>query len=114
MRPCFRCAFGWSIRVRRSSRGCSGSSRRSLDRFRDFTPKRIAALELSQIGPHRLPQIRQSLPQLSHEAIVGAAVGEEELEHRRVCRGGARVTGLGTKREPQFGAGLCFAPMTLT
>ena len=30
------------------------------------------------------------------------------------CRVGARVTGLGTKRGPQFGAGLCFAPMTLT
>ena len=98
MRPCFRCAFGWTIRVRRSSRGCSGSSRRSLDRFRDFTPKRITALELPRIDPHRLPQIRQCLPQLPHEAIIGAAVGEEELDHRRGLPGWGKGNGAGYEK----------------
>ena len=65
---------------------------RSLNRRLDLTFQRIATAQLPRINPHLLPQISQCRPQLPHEAIVGAAVGEEEVGHRR---GVARCAGVG-------------------
>ena len=64
-----------------------GQARRSLNRCRDVTPERITTLELARIDPHRLTHVRQFLPQLPHEAIVGAAVGKKEAGHRRIVPG---------------------------
>ena len=51
-----------------------------------------------RIDPHLLPQISQCLPQLLHEAIVGAAVGEEEVGHRRGGPGWGKGYGAGYEK----------------
>ncbi len=79
------------LRFQRSRAHQHRQTSRSLNRRLDLTLQRITAAQLPRINPHLLPQVRQCLPQLPHEAIVGAAVGEEELGHRRGVPGTAGV-----------------------
>ena len=74
--------LGHPIRFERSRAHQHRQPRRRFDRGLDRTPERITPLELARIDPHRLPQVRQCLPQLPHEAVVGAAVGEEQMRAR--------------------------------
>ena len=53
-----------------------------LDRRRDLTPQGIATLELARIDPQLHPQIRQRRPQLQHDVVVLAAMGEEQVGQR--------------------------------